>query len=262
MDAAAALAAPLFGRAGEQWLPQAETGGPFGGLHGGAVSGLVVGEMEREAREHGLGTMLSASVLLLRRAPMAPLTTLTRVLHRGGRSAALETELCAQGKLVAKGTASCVAALAVADTPAAAPRPAAPETLSPWAIKPRFSHPTLFDVLDIRIDPEGTKWARLTRPLLPYTSRLAPAFAIADNGQPFSLFDRQATLPRYTFPNIDIALHVARVPVGEWIGVAARSDWRAEGMGLTEAALYDFAGLSGRACQTAVPVSPPARRKP
>jgi hypothetical protein len=252
MDSVGLALEPLFASDGERWLPRAETGGPFGGLHGGAVSGLIVGEMERAARAHGLGAMLSASVMLLRPAPMAPLTTRTTLLRKGARTGALETELLADGKLIAKATASCVAPLPVADTPAAAPRPSDPAALPAWPIKPRFAHATLFDALDIRVAADGVKWGRLTRPLLAHPTALAQVFAVADNGQPFSLFDHRRQLPRYGFPNIDITVHVARPPAGEWLGVEARSDWRPEGMGLTESALFDAQGILGRACQTIV----------
>jgi len=248
-------AEPLFTRDGAVWRSSDTTGGPFGGLHGGAVSGLIVAEMEREAEKQGLGVMLSAQVLFLRPAPKGPLTTRTTLLRKGGRAGALETELIAEEKLIAKGIASCVAPRPVEDAPAAAPRPRAPAAMPPWRLLPRFAHPTLFDVLDFRIADDGTKWGRLLRPLVPYPTTLAPVFAVADNGQPLSLLGQRA-IPRYAFPNIDLALHLSRAPQGAWIGVEASSDWRPDGMGLTEAALHDEAGPLGRACQTIVLMPP------
>lgn len=246
------LAEPLFARDGGRWQPHPEASGPFRGLHGGAVSGLIVAEMERYAREHALGFMLSASVMLLRPAPAEPLETHTELLRKGGRSSALETTLTAQGRLIAKGTASCVAPQSVAGTPAEPPLPVDAGSLPPWPLKPRFAHRTLFDALDLRVDAEGAKWGRLLRPLMPYAAGFAAVFAVADNGQPFSLEEPRDALSRYTFPNIDIAVHAARPAVGAWIGVKARSDWRPEGMGLTESELYDAQGRFGRACQTVV----------
>jgi acyl-CoA thioesterase len=249
--------APLFIREGEDWLPQAEAGGPFGGLHGGAVSGLIVAEMERAAEAAGMGLLLSASVLFLRPAPMAPLAALTRVLRRGDRVGALETELRDKDKLIAKAHASFAAAIAadrVAEVPA---RPFDPAPLPPWPLKPRFPHATLFDVLDLRVDGETVKWGRLLRPIVPFPSRLAHVFAVADNSQPFSLGDPGSIVARYAFPNIDLAIYVSRPPIGPWVGVEARSDWRASGMGLTEAALHDEHGRFGRACQSVVLVPRP-----
>lgn len=252
MDASAALDAPVFAREDGRWQPHEEAAGPFGGLHGGAVSGLIVAEMERAAREQGMGLLLSASVLLLRPAPMAPLETRVEVLRKGGRVAALECALASDGKLIAKGFASFVAPQKVSDVPGEKPLPADPAGLPPWPMKPRLPHKTLFDALDLRAEPGGRVWGRLTRQLVPFPCPVAEAFAVADNGQPFSLGDPRALLRRFSFPNIDIALHLSRPPLPGWIGVSARSDWREDGMGLTESELYDEAGRFGRCCQSIV----------
>lgn len=252
MDTLPSREAPIFTREGDAWRPDAEATGPFTGLHGGAVSGLVVAEMEREGRERGFGLLLSASVLLLRPAPPALLETRTELLRKGGRAGVLETVLTAEGKLIAKGWGSFVAPFPVAGAPAEPPRPAAPAALPPWPLKPRFRQATLFDALDLRIDGEGIIWGRLTRPLVPFESALANAFAVADNGQPFSLRAPHDLLRRLTFPNIDLSLHLSRPPASDWIGVRAHSDWRPEGMGLTQSELRDEVGPLGRSCQTIV----------
>jgi len=245
-------AAPIFRRDGEHWLPQPAAGGPFGGLHGGAVSGLIVAEMERAGEAAGMGIMLSASILFVRPAPMAPLQTTTRVLRRGDRVGALEAELRAKDKLIAKAHASFVAAGSADGVPEEPARPFDPAPLAPWPLKPRFPQPTLFDALDLRANADGVTWGRLLRPVVPFPSALAHVFAVADNGQPFSLGDPRPVVARYAFPNIDLAIYVSRPPVGPWVGVEARSDWRASGMGLTESALYDTQGRFGRACQSIV----------
>jgi hypothetical protein len=256
MDALSAIIDPVFARDGRHWHPHAEAGGPFGGLHGGAVSGLIVAEMEREAREQGFGIPLSASVLLLRPTPMTTLETRTDVLRKGGRSGAIATALSADGKLVAKGTASFVTADLAEGAPAATPRPYDPSLLPPWQQIRRFQHKTLFDALDFRDDGAGTIWGRLLRPLAPFAAPLATVFAIADNATAFYLVTHRIA-PRWGFPNIDIGIHVSRTPVGEWVGVEAYSDWRPDGRGFTEARLYDVEGLLGRACQTVVLVQSP-----
>ena len=245
-------AAPIFRRDGEHWLPQAQAGGPFGGLHGGAISGLMVAEMERKASTEDMGIMLSASVLFLRPAPMAPLECETRVLRQGDRVGALEAELRAKDKLIAKAHASFVAASSAEGVPEESARPFDPAPLAPWPMKPRFPQQTLFDALDLRGDAGGIKWGRLLRPITAFPATLAHVFAVADNGQPFSLGDPRPIVARYAFPNIDLAIYVSRPPIGPWVGVEARSDWRTSGMGLTESALYDDHGRFGRACQSIV----------
>jgi hypothetical protein len=252
MNAPVGAADPVFARGGGLWHPHPEAGGPFGGLHGGAISGLIVAEMEREARARDLGLALSATVLLLRPAPRAPLETRTEILRQGGRTGVLETVLIAGDKLVAKGSAAFVTPLAIADTPAAAARAYDPSSLPPWEQIRRFEHRTLFDALDIRDDGQGTKWGRLRRPLVDFPAPLATLFAVADNATAFYLTARSDQAPPYGFPNIDIAIHVSRPPSGGWVGVTPHSDWRPEGRGYTEAVLQDEHGPLGRVCQTVV----------
>jgi hypothetical protein len=242
----------VFAREGQFWRPREEAAGPFGGLHGGAVSGLLVAEMEWEAREQGFGVPLSANVALIRAAPMADLEVRTEVLRKGARVGVIEAAMLADDKIIAKGIASFVTAAPVEGAPAQALQPFDPSDLPPWRSRPRFKHKTLFDTHDIRDDGRGTKWTRLTRSLVPFAAPFASVVSVADNGTPFSLH----TLglfppPYYNFPNINITVHVARAPVAGWIGVEAKSDWR-DGRGLTEAMLYDEAGVLGRGCQTVV----------
>jgi acyl-CoA thioesterase len=161
---------PIFTRDTRYWHPHPEAAGPRGGLHGGAISGLLVADMEREARELGLGLPLSASVLFIRPGPLAPLETHTEVLRKGGRVGVLEATLLADGQVIAKGTASFVVPRPVERTPAVAPQPYDPADLPHWELPRRPEHKTLFDALDIRDDGHGTKWARLLRRLVPHAS--------------------------------------------------------------------------------------------
>ena len=256
MDALASTLEPIFAWNGATWLPQPEAGGPFGGLHGGAVSGLVVAALEREAAAQQLGQAMSASVLLIRPAPMAALETRTELLRKGGRVGVVETALLAEGKLIAKGTASFATVVAATATPELPPQPAQPESLPPWGWIRRFAHKTLFDALDIRDDGKGTCWGRLRRPLAPFPTPFGNLFAVADCGTAFSLTTR-GIRPRWSFPNLDLAIHVSRAPAGPWLGVRAQSDWRGDGRGLTQSLLFDQAGPLGSAAQSVVLVPSP-----
>jgi|HubBroStandDraft_1064217.scaffolds.fasta_scaffold00076_31 acyl-CoA thioesterase len=243
---------PTYREEGGRWHPGPHAAGPFGGLHGGGISGILIAGLERKAREEGFGVPLSAGVLFLRPAPMAPLESRIEVIRAGGRVAVLENSLTLDDRLIARATASFVAAGAVVveNMPIAAPEPREPELLPVLRFNVGLDHTSFFDTLDLRDDGAGTKWGRLIRPIVDFPAPLAAVFAIADNGQPFSILPRRR--PRLRFPNIDITLHLARAPRGEWVGVEARSDWRPEGYGLTESAVRDETGPLGRSCQTVV----------
>jgi hypothetical protein len=92
---------------------------------------------------------------------------------------------------------------------------------------------------------------RLRQPLLPgqTLTPLARLAATADFGNGVS-----AVLPfdRYLFINADLTIHLHRHPLGEWIGLHARTLLRSGGVGLAESVLHDVHGPVGRAFQTLV----------
>jgi hypothetical protein len=248
------LQEPVFSRQGNHWQPHAQAAGPFRGLHGGAVSGLTVAVMEERARAEGWGLPLTASVFILRPAPLETLETKVEPLRVGGRVAIAESTLWAGGKLIAKATAAFVKPLDVPELARVAvqPSPLDPATMPPWQRGDGVKHTTFFDALDIRDGGNGIKWGRMKRPMVPFDAPLANLFAFADNGTPYWLSGTEFWPPPWGFPNIDVAVHVSRAPVGAWVGVEPTSDWRADGMGLTDARIHDEQGLLGRGCQTVV----------
>jgi len=97
----------------------------------------------------------------------------------------------------------------------------------------------------------GQVWMRLRHPLLagePLTA-LARLAATADFGNGVS-----AALPfeRFLFINADLTIHLHRQPLGEWIGLDARTLLHPGGTGIAESVLYDTNGSVGRAFQTLV----------
>ncbi len=245
---------PVFSRDGAFWEPHVEAAGAFRGLHGGAVSGLLVAAMEERARDEDWGQAMTASVLILRPAPLEKLETRIEVLRSGGRLAVLEATLWAGDKLFAKASAAFVQPISLPELNrvAAAPAPVDPSALPIWGARGPQSRTTFFDALDVRDDGNGTKWGRMKRPMVPFEAPLANIFAFADNGTPYWLSGTEFWPPRWGFPNIDVVVHISRPPVGPWIGVTPESDWRDNGLGLTDSKLYDEKGPIGRACQTVV----------
>jgi acyl-CoA thioesterase len=245
---------PVFAQDGDGWQPHAEAAGPFRGLHGGAVSGLTVGVMEERARAEGWGTPLTASVFILRPSPLEKLHVKVEPLRIGGRIAMVESLLFAGDKLIAKATGAFVKPIEAPELARVAqgPSPVDPSFMAPWQRTRGPQHTTFFDALDIRDDGKGTKWGRMLRPMLPFDTPFASLFALADNGTPYWLSGTEFWPPPWGFPNIDITVHVSRAPVGQWVGVTPTSDWRDDGMGLTDARLFDEQGMLGHGCQTVV----------
>lgn len=254
--------APIFAREGDLWMPDPYAAGPFRGLYGGAVAGLVGAAMEEHALDEGWGVPLSASVTILRPAPLSRLRTEVSVLQAGRRNAVAECLLTdpATEKLIAKGQAIFVQP-APMRAPPLTPEPegcnwaADPESLPLWANGRRPEHVNFLHILDMREERDaagkpGIRWSRMTRPLMSFPSLLGTLFTAADNASAFWLSASGAWPTNFGFPNVDVSIHVARAPKGEWIGVLPDAMLHESGMGLSEGALYDAAGLLGRTCQT------------
>lgn len=98
-------------------------------------------------------------------------------------------------------------------------------------------------------------WIRLDVPVVAgeSPSGLQRAAAAADFGNGVS-----GAVPseEVTYINPDLTIHVARPPVGEWIGLASHSLYgvggSTTGMGWAESALYDTAGRLGRSVQSLI----------
>ncbi|MEQ9518238.1 MAG: thioesterase family protein [Parvibaculum sp.] len=261
---------PLFTRENNEWHPAPPAMGPFGGLHGGVVSGLLTGELESLAYAKGHGSAISAQVYLLRPAPLTACETRPSAVREGARVAVFKNELWANGKLQAKASMSFL-------KPLEAGRPVRniceslhgnipreilvnPEPMVPW----RFAEPTItdrlatyVDAVDIRRDGHGTVWVRSKNPLFAHETPFATTMSFADFSTVFSVVESGTRPEAGGWPNADLAMHLSRLPVGPWIGVKPRSDWFPDGRGVTEAEIYDVYGRIGRSTQAVVLASPP-----
>ena len=95
----------------------------------------------------------------------------------------------------------------------------------------------------------ATVWMRMRDPLVAgeSPSPLQRVLIAADSGNGVS-----ATLDwsRYLFINVDLSVHLHRLPAGEWVCLDAITIPEPTGVGLADTALHDERGPLGRALQT------------
>jgi len=65
----------------------------------------------------------------------------------------------------------------------------------------------------------------------------------------------QIDIRKWTFMNTDLAVHVHRIPDGEWIGIRAETNYGPDGIGTTIGTVFDETGAVG-AIQQSVLVRP------
>lgn len=92
-------------------------------------------------------------------------------------------------------------------------------------------------------------WMRMRGPLVAGEdpSPLQRVLVAADSGNGIS-----STLDfrRYLFINVDLTVHLHRMPVGEWVCLDSLTIPEPTGLGMSDTQLHDERGPIGRACQT------------
>jgi Thioesterase-like superfamily len=229
--------------------------------HAGPPAALLGRELERLAPASGDGEWQLGRITfeLLRAVPIAPLAMRARVLRPGRSVELVEARLEANGNEVMRATGWRLRTTAVDVSGHATPESPAPP--SPERGEPKSFFPTGEEVgyhtaMDYRfvagefLEPgPATTWMRMRHPLVAdeTPSPLARVLIAADTGNGIS-----ATLDfeRYLFINVDLTVHLHRLPAGEWVCLEARTTPEPSGIGLCESALYDERGPIGRALQT------------
>jgi hypothetical protein len=183
---------------------------------------------------------------------------LERSVRRDGRSvrAFVGKLFNEEGKLVMSAEAL---ALAAVELDIDAPRPPmdelSPEESSNSEFPFQDTEPGYAKGMEVRF-ARGTfgtgdvmAWMRMRLPLLDAAepSPLERTLIAADSGNGVS----QRVSPfEFTFANPDLTVTLHHAAEGEWIGMAARTEFDAGGTGLADTRLYDARGPIGRGIQT------------
>ena len=224
--------------------------------HGGPVSALLVRALERcEQRDD---TRLSRVVIdLLGGVPAEGDIWLRSQLQRGGKQIELvSAEMLAPGPVgqprpVARASGWRLQqqdTRAVVHAAADLPRPRAEardRNLKARDWDRNYVHSLEWLWLTERLTAgPGESWIRPTVDLVTGETMtpLERLFAVADcaNG-----IGSKLDITKWTFLNTDLAVHVFRIPDGEWIGIRAETSYGPDGVGATVGTLFDERGAVG-----------------
>jgi len=239
------------------WDPGAQHAGPPAALIGREVERLGGGRIGGEDGPPAQVGRITYEVL--RPVPIAPLRVEALIVRPGRRVEMFEATLGDQaGEVLMRAQGWRLRTEAVAfESPSPVPeRPPGSEGGEPG----RFFH-TGYDVgyhaaMEYRFTQgafmeagPATVWMRMDVPLLPDQdpTPLQRVLAAADSGNGVSA---ALDWDRFLFINVDLTVHLHRMPEGEWVCLDAVTLPEPNGVGMADTRLLDEHGPIGRAAQT------------
>lgn len=250
----------FFHRDGDGWIPSELTRGPWDAdsQHGGPPAALLAREIERCEPRAG-AQVGRVTIEILRPVPLSRLSARARVV-RGGRTVELlEATLCDERGEVMRATAWRLATGEVplpSDALAADQAPPPPEDAEPLSFTVPRSKVGYHTAMEFRSVQGGfeqpgpaTVWMRMRQPLVAgeETSPVGHVLVCADAASgSSSALDWQ----RFLFINVDLTVHLHRLPVDEWICLDAITRPQPWGIGMTDTRILDRRGPIGRGVQT------------
>ena len=252
MDTETADILHLFDHVDGAYVPTALATGPWDKR---MQSGVVINALVAHAVEQtpSLVPMVTTRLVtdILKPAWMAPVQTRVEVIREGTRLQLLQIELLQQGVPIVRASALRVR---LAESPAT-PFPihaVAPEGLP--SLNRRRS--AMNAISETRLEAGGLDeigpglvWSRIRGDIVPGTpiSPFVHTAMAADMGSGTSSY---VDWREWTYANVDISLHLARMPQGEWVRVAAVTESAGNGLAVVDTRLADEHGEFGHAHQT------------
>lgn len=236
------------------------TRGPWdpGAQHAGPPAALLGRELERlpEAEQFQLGRV---TFEILRSVPIGPVAVAARIRRPGRRVQLVEAELSVEGEVVMRATAWRLRAGAVelpAEAAAAAEPPPPPEQGDGAGFFPTAQELGYHSAMEVSFlsgsfleRGPARVWLRMRQPLVdaeePTPLQRVLVAADVGNGVSSTLDFR-----RFLFINVELTVHLERLPAGEWVFLDAVTHAGPNGVGTSESVLCDRGGRIGRAAQT------------
>ena len=234
------------------------TGGPWDPRlqHAGPPSALLTRALEAASGIDG-GQTVRVSFDILHPVPVAPLRIATRVLRPGRRVEQLEATLSsADGAPLMRATAWRMRSEAFEDAPAPDPPPPGPEEGRPgdfgfWTDEVAYHRALEWRFVEGGFTDPGpaTVWTRLHAELVAgeTPTPLERLLVMADAASGVSAM---LDWSQWSFVNVDLGIHLARPPEGEWMAMAATTRLGPAGAGLCTSVLSDARGRVGVTTQS------------
>jgi acyl-Coa thioesterase superfamily protein/acyl-CoA thioesterase superfamily protein len=238
------------------WDPDSEHAGPPAALIGREVERLGGGRIGgAEGPPAQVGRI---TYEVLRAVPIGPLRVEARIVRPGRRVEMFEATLSDEAGVElmrARGWRLRTEDVSF-ERPPAPPAPPGPDQAEPgeffhtgWDVGYHTAMEYLFTRGAFMELGPATVWLRMGVPLIPgeEPTPLQRVLAAADTGNGISA---ALEWERYLFINVDLTVHLHRMPAGEWVSLDAITFPEENGVGMADTRLLDEHGPIGRAAQT------------
>jgi Thioesterase-like superfamily len=241
------LAPGFFRHEGGRYLPTGRGVSPWNGhsLGGVAIAGLAAHLIDRTPT---LAPMHPArlTIDLFGAVPMEPLTPRVSIVREGRRIQMVDVVLEANGRTWARASAL---RMRIEETP----RVGAAKTYA-FPSPPFDLHSSeMGDMIRLQEGDvpcgKGARWVRFPHPVVvgqPLGALEAVAM-IADFGSGVS---PMFSMKEWTFANLDISIHLTRLPRGDWLLIDAETESSGNGIAIARGRLGDVEGMIGTSHQT------------
>ena len=231
------------------WTPEAQHAGPSAALVARAIERLDPGDEMRVAR---------FTMEVLRPIPVTPLRVEAQVVRPGRRVQFVRATLSNDDGDIAHASAWRIrtADQPVPGTDLEPPPLPTPEEAAEPDLPPLYEGPSYFTAMEWGfagghfLEPgPAAAWMRMRMPLVAgeEIAPLSRVLVAADSGNGISMV---LPLDRYLFINVDLSVHLFRMPEDEWVCLDATTRIHTNGVGLAESRLWDRHGRLGRGNQS------------
>ena len=225
------------------WVSTPTAMGPFKGLQGGAVAGLMVSELEHQAADLDLGVAVSATIEFLRPTGEGVLRTAPTIDRQGRRVSVLSNRVFEGDQCTAQARVCFIKPGNLASIPAQEPENLNPDNLA--VLPPRkalHGQPWMMDNFEVRRSEDGIVWFRYVDEIVENAAPMARVLGPADWTHGLS----RPQSPKLADPNINLHVVLSRSLIGDDIGIRPKTTWMPSGVGMGEGILFDTEGAFGR----------------
>ncbi len=242
----------LFERDGALFVPTALCTGPWDKrLQGGVTLNALVAHAVEQVPAPAPMVTARLVIDIMKPTRMEPVETRVEVLREGKRLQLLQVDLVQDGAVTVRASALRVR---LGESPAtlspvhAVPPPGLP-SLNGARSPLRHVNETRLESGGLEVRGPGVVWARISGEVVPGVpiSPFVQLAMAADFGSGTSSF---VDWREWSFANVDITLHLARMPEGEWVRIAAETESAGNGLAVVDSRLADQRGEFGHAHQT------------